>query len=396
MRRPVASRVQATLEMLEKQYANILPPNRVPQPQVSAGASSTAHVTITVLGESPAAANRPPVASDIAIQVHAERFVQDNPCALHRPDPSDTHTFSIGTTGTLGVVVDNGDGTFSYKPGSVFLHLAAGAKASDGFNYTVTDAAGASSTAHVTVTILGESIVAGNRPPVASDIAIKVHEGDGAKTIVARYTDPDVSDTHTISIDTRGTLGIVVDNGDGTFSYTPGAAFRNLAARKASDGFNYTVTDAAGASSTAHVLVTVLGENSGAANRPPVASDIAIQVQVGDPQKRSALATPTLTSATRTVSPSTRPAHLALSSTMATARSATPPVLRSKRFPQAQKPVTASTTPSPMLRAQVRRRMSPSPCGRDPGRSRSAARRLRYFYSGPRQRCGQNDRCKLC
>ncbi len=252
----------------------------------AAGASSTAHVTVTVVGESPAAANRPPVASDIAIQVHADDSFKTILARFTDPDPSDAHTFSIGTTGTLGIVVDNGDGAFSYKPGSAFLHLAVGAKASDGFNYTVTDAAGASSTAHVTITIVGENIVAGNRPPVASDIAIKVHEGDAAKTIVARYTDPDVGDAHTISIDTRGTLEIVVDNGDGTFSYTAGAAFEHLAAgAKASDEFNYTVTDAAGASSTAHVLVTVLGVSPGATNWPPVASDIAIQVQVGDPAK---------------------------------------------------------------------------------------------------------------
>jgi len=40
-------------------------------------------------------------------------------------DTSDTHTFTVDTTGTLGSVTNNGDGAFSYDPNGQFEYLAA-------------------------------------------------------------------------------------------------------------------------------------------------------------------------------------------------------------------------------------------------------------------------------
>ena len=78
----------------------------------------------------------------------------------------------------------------------------------------------------LTVDVAG---VAADTAPVAADIAIQVYANDPAKTIGARYTDPDVGDAHSFSINTTGTLGIVINNSDGTFSYAPGEAFQHLA-----------------------------------------------------------------------------------------------------------------------------------------------------------------------
>ncbi|MCK1368264.1 Ig-like domain-containing protein, partial [Bradyrhizobium sp. 62] len=153
-------------------------------------------------------------------------------------DLGDTHTFAIYTTGTKGKVVSNDDGTFSYDPNGVFIGLKAGEAAQDTFKYTVTDGSGASSTATVTITIKGE-----NDAPVAKDVTADVQEHGPAKTVTASYTDPDLGDTHSFVLDTTGTKGKVVSNGDGTFSYDPKGMFIGLKTGEiGQDTFKYTVT----------------------------------------------------------------------------------------------------------------------------------------------------------
>ena len=61
----------------------------------------------------------------------------------------------IDTTGTLGTVIDNGDGTFNYDPSGLFEALNAGDTATDSFSYTISDGDGGFSTATVTITITG-------------------------------------------------------------------------------------------------------------------------------------------------------------------------------------------------------------------------------------------------
>ena len=71
-------------------------------------------------------------------------------------DPDDTvFTFSLDTSGTLGMVTNNGDGTFLYETAGGFDALDAGESAVDTFSYTVTDAVGASDTQTVEVTVTG-------------------------------------------------------------------------------------------------------------------------------------------------------------------------------------------------------------------------------------------------
>ncbi|WP_394701643.1 Ig-like domain-containing protein [uncultured Roseibium sp.] len=72
-----------------------------------------------------------------------------------------------------------------------------------------------------------------------------------AISLSALYTDADTADTHSFSIDTTGTAGLVTHNGDGKFSYETNGAFESLGAgQTATDSFTYTVTDSNGASST--------------------------------------------------------------------------------------------------------------------------------------------------
>src|SRR4029079_569888 len=102
-------------------------------------------------------------------------------------------------------------------PNGQFESLRAGANATDTFHYTVTDGSGATSTQTATVTLTGETDAR-----VAAAISAAAQEDTGNPvTLTASYTDVDVGDTHTFSVDTTGTVGTVVNNGDGTFSYNP-------------------------------------------------------------------------------------------------------------------------------------------------------------------------------
>jgi VCBS repeat-containing protein len=231
----------------------------------AAGASSTATVTITIIGQ-----NDPPVAANVKGTVEEHGPATTVTASYADPDAGDTHTYSVdlATDNTLGKVTNNGDGTFTYDPNGAFEALRAGQTATDQFLYTVTDAAGVSSTATVTITITGQ-----NDPPVAANVSGAVLEHGPATTVTASYTDPHAGDTHTFSVDlaTDQTLGKVINNGDGTFSYDPNGAFEALrAGQTATDQFLYTVTDAAGASSTATVTITVTGQND-----PPVAAAVS-------------------------------------------------------------------------------------------------------------------------
>ncbi|WP_235584740.1 Ig-like domain-containing protein [Thiomicrospira sp. WB1] len=104
-----------------------------------------------------------------------------------------------------------------------------------------------------------------NDQPVAVDDSASTTE-DTAVTISAAdllSNDSDI-DGDTLSIDsfTQPANGTLVDNGDGTFSYTPNADYNG------SDSFTYTVSDGNGGTDTATVNLTVNPDND-----QPVAVD---------------------------------------------------------------------------------------------------------------------------
>ena len=150
-----------------------------------------------------------------------------------------------------GTLVDNGDGTFDYTPDPDF-------NGSDGFEYRVTDADGATSApAKVALEIL-----AVNDPPVAQD-----DSGAGFGTtedvafttasVLGNDTDTDSTLSGTdLTIVANPANGVLVDNGDGTFDYTPTANFAGT------DTFTYRVADPDGApSNVAIVTIDVTGDN---------------------------------------------------------------------------------------------------------------------------------------
>jgi VCBS repeat-containing protein len=175
------------------------------------------------------------------------------------PDEGDTLTVASvdATADTTGTPTLEADGSVVYDLGDNGQELAEGQTTTDSFEYTVQDAAGAESTAAVTITVTGV-----NDAPTAVADTIGATEDGGpvAVDVLGNDTDVDQGDTRTVtSVDNSGTIGIATLL-DGSVTYDPGAEFQDLGAGATrTDVFAYTVQDAAGAQDTATVTVTVTG-----------------------------------------------------------------------------------------------------------------------------------------
>ena len=133
--------------------------------------------------------------------------------------------------------------------------------------FTVTDdtALSGSDTRGITVTNI-------NDPPTAVDDTGTTDEDTAlvvpAPGVLANDTDPDPGDTKTVvALNGSATLtgsssqgGAVTIGADGSYAYTPPAAFQALSTGESdTDSFQYTMADGAGAQSTATVNLTVTG-----------------------------------------------------------------------------------------------------------------------------------------
>ncbi len=101
-----------------------------------------------------------------------------------------------------------------------------------------------------------------NAAPTATDDAATTSEDDGTTIdVLANDSDPENAPISATSVDTTGTTGTVVDNGDGTVAWDPAGAFEALApGEEATDTFGYTISDGE-LTATATVTVTVTGVN---------------------------------------------------------------------------------------------------------------------------------------
>ena len=159
------------------------------------------------------------------------------------------------TQGSNGTVTNNNGGIVTFTPNANF-------NGSDSFSYTITDALGRSDTAIVNVTV--NPI---NDAPIASGDSVSIDE-DGSAAVSVLGNDSDIDgDSLSIAGITQGANGTVVDNGDGTITYTPNANFNG------SDSFTYTISDGNGGTDTASVSVTV-----NPINDAPVASGDSVSV----------------------------------------------------------------------------------------------------------------------
>jgi VCBS repeat-containing protein len=145
----------------------------------------------------------------------------------------DTLTYSIGTAPTNGTAAIDAAGKFTYTPKADF-------NGTDSFVVNAKDAGGLSANQTVTLTVTPV-----NDAPTGAATATVAGTEDKAATGTIVITDVD-KDTLTYTV-TQGTLGNLVVNKDGTFTYTPtkDANGTDTVVVKASDGtasFTQTLT----------------------------------------------------------------------------------------------------------------------------------------------------------
>jgi uncharacterized repeat protein (TIGR01451 family) len=181
------------------------------------GGTSTATVAVSVAPVASGDAATTPSGRVVSIDVLAN----DAGSALSVTQVS-APASGIATAGVAGV---------TYAPNAGFSGL-------DTFRYTARDASGNTVTASVTVTVT----------PVAVNDAVST---PASMPLTFRAATNDVGSSLRVTATTAGAHGVTAINSNGSVTYTPDAAFSGF------DSFGYTVTDAAGLTTTASVRVTV-------------------------------------------------------------------------------------------------------------------------------------------
>jgi VCBS repeat-containing protein len=210
----------------------------------------------------PPTGNGNPTAFDVAVSAVEDGGAVDGAFDATDPDPGDQDklAFVILSPPAEGIVSNNGDGTFTFSPGSAFQDLSEGETRDVTFAYRAIDSHGAvSNQATVTVTVAGK-----NDAPAAADLSATVAEGAATGPIPFPGTDPDDDPASLVhSIVQPPSLGTVTLNSDGTFSFDTGTDFDFLVEGQTLDvTFTYQATDPHGAiSNQATVTMTVIGAN---------------------------------------------------------------------------------------------------------------------------------------
>ena len=180
----------------------------------------------------------PPSAVDDSATTQADTPVKIDVLA-NDSDPSGSSISVVSaTTPAHGSVAINSGASITYTPVS-------GYTGTDSFRYTIQNATGGTASAAVNLTVVAATV------PVAVADSASTTPGSAVKiNLLANDQLPQGQQVSVTSITTPDG-GTVVNNGDGTATYTPNTGFSGT------DTFNYTIADQNGQQSTASVSVTV-------------------------------------------------------------------------------------------------------------------------------------------
>jgi len=232
--------------------------------------SAPKQVTVTITGT-----NDGPVADDLSYSSVEDGSIITGDFGWSSVDnnSSEDGTVTITSQPTLGIVVDNGDGSFSYDTASQFQNLSVGSSEIVSFKYKVADNnGGVSEEATIEIVVTGT-----NDRPVAQVITESTSE-DNSLTGNFLVIDTDSDDTFTYEVIDPPTAseGVIVNNSDGTFTYTPGVVYQALAVGETAEvQFTYRVIDSSGSSNrtsnveTATIIIT-------GSNDAPVAELVSV------------------------------------------------------------------------------------------------------------------------
>ncbi|MCP5010670.1 MAG: tandem-95 repeat protein, partial [Aestuariibacter sp.] len=199
--------------------------------------------------------NASPVAQDDALTtIEGSPALTPNLLSNDSDPDGDSLTISNFTQPASGQVASNNNGTFNYTPDPGFTGL-------DIFTYSISDGHGGSDSAQVIVTVNAISL---NTPPVAVNDSVTTNQDTPVTTQNLLVNDSDADgDTVSVSGFTQPINGLVINNNNGTFGYTPSASFSG------SDSFTYSISDGNGGADTASVAITVVAAS---ANLNPTAN----------------------------------------------------------------------------------------------------------------------------
>ncbi len=170
-------------------------------------------------------------------------------------DPEGDLLEIVGFTPPMhGNVADNGDGTLTYTPYTDYV-------GGDFFAYTISDGNNNVSIASVIVTVID-----GNDAPVAQNDIASTNENTPVRiAVLANDSDPDGDMLEVVDF-SKPINGELIDNGDGSLTYTPEDGFVGQ------DLFAYTIDDGNNNQALATVIVTVNDVNGA----PVALNDAAI------------------------------------------------------------------------------------------------------------------------
>ncbi|PTX55830.1 CshA-type fibril repeat protein [Litoreibacter ponti] len=214
------------------------------------GGTDTAEVVVTVLP-----VNDDPVAVD-----DVETTDEDEPITIDLisndtdVDGDDLSVGSVSVPPEQGTVVDNGDGTVTFTPAPNFNGPAT-------ITYTVIDGQGGEDE--------GEAIVSvgaiNDGPDAVDDSDTTAEDTPITVDLLANDTDADGDDLSVISATVPADQGTLLNNGDGTVTFTPAPDFNGEAT------ISYEISDGNGGTDTAVHTITVTPEG----DAPEAEDDVA-------------------------------------------------------------------------------------------------------------------------